>query len=81
MKKTAILCGGTSFKYYHADLMVRAYLLVGALTGNWGKKGTGPIEWSAGLFDGPFLYFVKQEPGPEETQADPQASAKRSGRW
>jgi DMSO reductase family type II enzyme molybdopterin subunit len=68
VKKTAILCGGTSFKYYHADLMVRAYLLAGALTGNWGKKGTGPIEWSTGMFDGPYLYFVKQEPGQEETK-------------
>ena len=37
-----------SFKYYHGDLMERAVPPAGALTGNWGKKGTGPIEWSAG---------------------------------
>ncbi len=41
-KRGTIFCGGTSFKYYHSDLMVRAYLLVLGLTGNWGRKGTGP---------------------------------------
>ena len=30
-KRGTIICGGTSFKYYHADLMVRAYLLVLAI--------------------------------------------------
>ncbi|MGB6836855.1 MAG: molybdopterin-dependent oxidoreductase [Dehalococcoidia bacterium] len=65
--RTAILNGATSFKYYHADLQVRSYLLAAGLTGNWGKKGTGPIEWSTGQFDGPFIYHAKQRPGQEET--------------
>jgi DMSO reductase family type II enzyme molybdopterin subunit len=67
-KRAAIFCGGTSFKYYHSDLMVRAYLLVLGLTGNWGRKGTGPGEWSVAGFDGPFLYGAKQKGGLEETR-------------
>jgi DMSO reductase family type II enzyme molybdopterin subunit len=67
-KRGTIFCGGTSFKYYHSDLMVRAYLLVLGLTGNWGRKGTGPGEWSVAGFDGPFIFGGKQKPGLEETQ-------------
>ena len=67
-KRGTIFCGGTSFKYYHGDLMVRAYLLVLGLTGNWGRKGTGPGEWSVAGFDGPFIFFAKQKPGLEETR-------------
>jgi DMSO reductase family type II enzyme molybdopterin subunit len=67
-KRGTIVCGGTSFKYYHADLMVRSYLLVLGLTGNWGRKGTGPVEWSVAGFDGPFIYAAKQKEGVEETR-------------
>ncbi len=67
-KRGTIVCGGTSFKYYHADLMVRSYLLVLGLTGNWGRKGTGPVEWSVAGFDGPFIYAAKQKEGLEETR-------------
>jgi DMSO reductase family type II enzyme molybdopterin subunit len=67
-KRSAIWCGGTSFKYYHADLMVRAYLLVLGLTGNWGRKGTGPVEWSSSGFDGPTIFAAKQKEGLEETR-------------
>ncbi|MDO8614856.1 MAG: molybdopterin-dependent oxidoreductase [Dehalococcoidia bacterium] len=67
-KRGTIFSGGTSFKYYHGDLMVRSYLLVLGLTGNWGKKGTGPGEWSVAGFDGPFIFFGKQKEGLEETR-------------
>ncbi|MDO8613127.1 MAG: molybdopterin-dependent oxidoreductase [Dehalococcoidia bacterium] len=67
-RRGTIVCGGTSFKYYHADLMVRAYLLVLGLTGNWGRKGTGPVEWSVAGFDGPFIFAAKQKEGLEETR-------------
>jgi DMSO reductase family type II enzyme molybdopterin subunit len=67
-KRGSIFCGGTSFKYYHSDLMLRAYLLVLALTGNWGRKGTGPVEWSIAGFDGPFLSFAKAGTGPDEAR-------------
>jgi DMSO reductase family type II enzyme molybdopterin subunit len=67
-RRAVIFSGGTSFKYYHSDLMVRSYLLVLGLTGNWGRKGTGTGEWSVSGFDGPFIFFGKQKPGPEEAQ-------------
>ena len=67
-KRGTIWCGGSSLKYYHADLMVRSYLLVLALSGNWGRKGTGPLEWSSSGFDGPFIYAAKQKEGLEETR-------------
>jgi len=67
-KRGTIFCGGTSFKYFHSDLMVRSYLLVLGLTGNWGRKGTGPGEWSVAGFDGPFIYGGKEKPGLEETR-------------
>lgn len=67
-RKTAILLGFNSCKYYHCDLMERAMLLFLALTGNWGKKGTGARSWSAGPFDGPFLSGMKAAPGPDATR-------------
>ncbi len=67
-KRGSIFCGGTSFKYYHSDLMLRSYLLVLALTGNWGRKGTGPGEWSVAGFDGPFLSFAKGNTGRAEAR-------------
>ncbi|RLC59511.1 MAG: ethylbenzene dehydrogenase [Chloroflexi bacterium] len=67
-KRGTIFCGGTSFKYFHSDLMVRSYLLVLGLTGNWGRKGTGAGEWSVAGFDGPFIFGAKEKPGLEETR-------------
>ena len=67
-KKTRFLAGWNAGKYYHGDLMERSMCLLLGLTGNWGKKGTGPVEWSVGLFDGPFIYYAKQAPGQEETR-------------
>ncbi|MDE3094819.1 MAG: molybdopterin-dependent oxidoreductase [Chloroflexota bacterium] len=67
-KRGSIFCGATSFKYYHSDLILRSYLLVLALTGNWGRKGTGPVEWSVAGFDGPFLSFAKGKTGRAEAR-------------
>jgi DMSO reductase family type II enzyme molybdopterin subunit len=64
-RRTTLICGATAQKYYHGDLMLRAYLLVLALTGNWGRKGTGSTEWSTAGFDGPFMYGMKQGEGAE----------------
>jgi DMSO reductase family type II enzyme molybdopterin subunit len=66
-KRTYVWAGGTSLKYYHADLMVRSIILLLGLTANWGKKGTGIGCWSIGMFDGMMLLGQKQEKGPEET--------------
>jgi DMSO reductase family type II enzyme molybdopterin subunit len=46
-KRTNILSGeGNAGKYYHGDLIERAMLLMLALTGNWGRKGTGVRCWT-----------------------------------
>ena len=68
-KKTSILLGFNSCKYYHGDLMERSMLLFLALTGNWGKKGTGARSWSAGPFDGPMISAMKTSPGEAGVQA------------
>ena len=67
-RRTSILLGFYSCKYYHCDLMERAMLLFLALTGNWGKKGTGARSWSVGPFDGPFIFGAKDGPGPAATR-------------
>jgi DMSO reductase family type II enzyme molybdopterin subunit len=64
-KRTAILLGFNSAKYYHGDLMERAMCLLLALTGNWGKKGTGIGVAVAGMFDGGYLFAMKPAPGRE----------------
>jgi DMSO reductase family type II enzyme molybdopterin subunit len=68
-KRTHILAGGSSFKYFHGDLMVRSAMLLLALTGNWGRKGTGTGSWSTGMFDGLMLLPQKKRAGLEETKA------------
>jgi anaerobic selenocysteine-containing dehydrogenase len=40
-KRTCNFIGFTSAKHYHGDLMERSLLLAMALSGNWGKPGTG----------------------------------------
>ncbi|KKK91486.1 hypothetical protein LCGC14_2712470, partial [marine sediment metagenome] len=67
-KKTNMLTGWNAGKYYHGDLMERAMCLLIALTGNWGKKGTGIRSWTVGMFDGQFIFSEKTKAGPEETK-------------
>jgi DMSO reductase family type II enzyme molybdopterin subunit len=67
-KRATMLTGWNAGKYYHGDLMERSMCLLLALTGNWGKKGTGIRSWTVGMFDGYFLFQQKTQPGPEETQ-------------
>ncbi len=56
-----ILQGFNVCKYYHGDLMERAMALVLALTGNFGRKGTGMRGWSvAQIFPSELL---KSKPG------------------
>ncbi len=63
-KRTNILLGFNSCKNYHADLMERAMCLLLALSGNWGKKGSGIRIWSAGPWPG-MMTSMKLMPGPE----------------
>ncbi|OGO51947.1 MAG: hypothetical protein A2148_04685 [Chloroflexi bacterium RBG_16_68_14] len=64
-KRTRILMGWNSGKYYHGDLMERSMALFLALTGNWGKKGTGARSWAVGMFEGMFSTLAKPKAGPE----------------
>ncbi len=66
--RTEILLGAASSKFFHSDLIQRSLCLLVALTGNWGKKGTGIRSWSAGMFDGPAMTMAKGVPGPEGTE-------------
>jgi len=61
--RTNFLTGFNVCKYYHGDLMERAMCLVLALTGNWGKKGTGIRSWSPGPLDGVLLFGVGRQLG------------------
>ncbi len=68
-RKTRIMMGWNSGKYYHGDLMERAMMLILGLTGNWGKHGTGARSWAVGLNDGIFSVLLKAEAGTETTRA------------
>ena len=46
-KAVHMLQGFNVNKYYHGDLMERAMALVMALTGNFGRKGTGMRGWNS----------------------------------
>jgi DMSO reductase family type II enzyme molybdopterin subunit len=65
VKRTKIFSGWNSGKYYHGDLMERAMALLLALTGNWGKQGTGTRSWAVSGYDGQTLANRKTRPGRE----------------
>jgi DMSO reductase family type II enzyme molybdopterin subunit len=68
-KKTNIICSlSNASKFYHGDLMERSELLLLALTGNWGRKGTGIRAWMGGLLDGMGMAGAKRRGGPEEAR-------------
>jgi DMSO reductase family type II enzyme molybdopterin subunit len=64
-KRTKIFSGWNSGKYFHGDLMERSMALLLALTGNWGKQGTGTRSWAVTGFDGAALLNAKTRPGRE----------------
>ncbi|MBI4515719.1 MAG: molybdopterin-dependent oxidoreductase [Deltaproteobacteria bacterium] len=68
-RRTRIMMGWNSGKYYHGDLMERSMMLILGLTGNWGKHGTGARSWAVGLNDGMFTVLLKSQAGPEMTLA------------
>ena len=67
-KRTNIMLGWNSCKYYHGDLIERAMCLLLGVTGNWGKHGTGIRSWTAGMFDGQGLVMAKRAPGVEGSE-------------
>ncbi len=66
-KRSKILEGFNAAKYYHGDLMERAMCLVLALTGNWGRKGTGIQGLALAGLDGYTLWSMKQKRGVTES--------------
>ncbi|MBA4180220.1 MAG: hypothetical protein C0506_06475 [Anaerolinea sp.] len=66
-KRTKIIEGFNTPKYYHGDLMERAMCLLLALTGNWGRPGTGIQGLALAGLDGYMLFGMKQKRGVAET--------------
>lgn len=66
-RRTKILEGFNAAKYYHGDLMERAMCLLLALTGNWGRPGTGIQGLALAGLDGYLLFSMKTRRGLDET--------------
>lgn len=66
-RRTKILEGFNTAKYYHGDLMERAMCLLLALTANWGRKGTGIQGLALAGLDGYQIWGMKQKKGVMET--------------
>ncbi|MCC7366278.1 MAG: molybdopterin-dependent oxidoreductase [Dehalococcoidia bacterium] len=66
-KRTKIIEGFNTPKYYHGDLMERAMCLLLGLTGNWGRPGTGIQGLALAGLDGYMLFGMKQKRGVAET--------------
>ncbi len=65
-KRCKILEGFNAPKYFHGDLMERSMCLLLALTGNWGRPGTGIQGLALGGLDGYLLFSMKTKKGVEE---------------
>lgn len=61
--RTRILMGMGANKAYHSDLYQRTMNLLLALTGNWGRRGTGINCWAASQLDGALFMGVKSRVG------------------
>lgn len=66
-RRAKIIEGFNTPKYYHGDLMERAMILFLALTGNWGRPGTGIQGLALAGLDGYMLFGMKQRRGVAET--------------
>jgi DMSO reductase family type II enzyme molybdopterin subunit len=67
--RTKLYEGFDTSKHYHGDLMERAMNLLLALTGNWGRKGSGHDTYLTHPFDGSYLQSLKPGPGIEAAEA------------
>ncbi|MFN8104052.1 MAG: molybdopterin-dependent oxidoreductase [Acidimicrobiia bacterium] len=66
-RPTKVLEGFNACKYFHGDLMERSMCLLLALTGNWGRPGTGIQGLALAGLDGYFLFPMKTHRGLDET--------------
>lgn len=64
-KRTKYYEGFDTAKHYNGDLMERSADLVLALTGNWGRKGTGFDTFVVFPFDGAYMLQMKSRAGAE----------------
>ncbi len=65
-KRTNILGSlNNASKHYHGDLIERGQILLLALSGNWGKHGSGMRSWGAGFLDGMITFGMKSAKGSE----------------
>jgi|TARA_B100000315_G_scaffold46752_1_gene41542 DMSO reductase family type II enzyme molybdopterin subunit len=76
-KRTNIMLGYNACKFYHGDLIERAMCLVLAVSGNWGKQGTGIRCWASGMHEGQFIAIEKPNPGAQATEVVLQAREER----
>jgi len=67
-KKTKLVEGFDTAKHYHGDLMERAMNLLLALTGNWGRPGTGHDTLAGWSFEGAYLIEMKDRAGLEASE-------------
>ncbi|KAA0235388.1 MAG: Selenate reductase subunit alpha [Acidimicrobiales bacterium] len=67
--RTKLQNGLGSCKHHHGDLMERSMDLVLALTGNWGKPGSGFDTYIIALLDGEVLGLLKGTAGIESAEA------------
>ena len=67
-KKTNIMLGYNACKFYHGDLIERSMCLVLAVSGNWGKQGTGIRCWASGMHEGQFIAQEKPAPGAQAAE-------------
>ena len=58
-----VMVGWNACKYYHGDLIERAMCLILALTGSFGKKGSGIRGWNESLFEGALFHIFKPKKG------------------
>ncbi len=66
--RTKLYNGLGSCKHYHGDLMERSMDLVLALSGSWGKPGTGFDTYIIALMEGEVLAMFKQRFGAEASE-------------
>lgn len=66
--RTKLYNGLGSCKQYHGDLMERSMDLVLALSGNWGKPGTGWGTYIIALLEGEVLSMFKTEGGAQASE-------------
>ncbi len=66
--RTKLQNGLGSCKHYHGDLMERSMDLILALTGNWGKPGTGFDTYTIALLDGEVITMFKRNMGAQASE-------------